>query len=334
MLKKKNKYVVAVAGAACIAGRELVEILAERNFPVGNLVLLDSEEAAGERIEFRGNNIVVRQLAKEAFAGADLAFFFTGKESSLQFAPFAVTAGAVVIDGTGAFSTAANAPLVVPEINPQELTSHHGIIASPSSMAICLSLALKPLLASLKMKKIVVTALLSVSGDGKRGMDELAQQTVALLNFRDVEHAVYPHQIAFNCLPQYGVVLEDGRTQAETDIARDTARLLGNESIPMSVMTALIPVFRGDAASVFIETETAIEQNELRALLAGAPGVFVFDDPRKNIYPMPVDLVGKDEVYVGRIIPQQSGCSFWLAADNVRKGCALNMVQIAENMVQ
>src|SRR5574337_503255 len=213
MFKKKDKYVVAIAGATGAVGREMVEILEERNFPVSDLVLLASERSEGERLECRGESVVVRALTKDSFAGADIALFSAGSERSLEFAPSAVQAGAVVVDNSSAFRMDPKVPLVVPEVNGHALEKQNGIIANPNCSTIAMVMALKPIHDAAGIRRVVVTTFQSVSGTGKRAMDELARQTVALLNFRDVETNVYPHQIAFNCLPHIGAFLENGYTK-------------------------------------------------------------------------------------------------------------------------
>ena len=337
MLKKKSKYVVAVAGATGLVGREMLEILEERDFPVSDLVLLASERSEGERVVFRGKNVVVRKLTKDAFKDVDIALFSAGAERSLEFAPAAVQSGAVVIDNSSAFRMDLKVPLVVPEINAHAIEKHTGIIANPNCSTIALVLVLKPIHDKVTIKRVVVTTFQSVSGTGKKGMDELAQQTVALLNFKDVETKVYPHQIAFNCLPHIDNFLENGYTKEEMKMVNETRKIMEDDSICVTATTVRVPVFRGHSESVNIETKIKISANEVRAVLADAAGVVVFDDPKKNIYPLAMDIAGKDETYVGRIREDESipnGINLWLVSDNLRKGAALNAVQIAELLIK
>ena len=337
MLKKKSKYVVAVAGATGLVGREMIEILEERDFPVGELVMLASERSEGERVAFKGKNVLVRRLARDSFKDVDIAFFSAGAERSLEFAPFAAQSGAVVIDNSSAFRMDPKVPLIVPEINAHAVKRHSGIIANPNCSTIAMVLVLKPIHDKAKIKRVVVTTFQSVSGTGKKGMDELAQQTVALLNFKDVETKVYPHQIAFNCLPHIDAFLDNGYTKEEMKMVNETKKIMEDDSIRVTATTVRVPVFRGHAESVNIETETRISANEVRAVLAAAPGIIVFDDPKKNIYPLAMDVVAKDEVYVGRIREDESlpnGINLWLVSDNLRKGAALNAVQIAELLIK
>ncbi len=337
MFKKKTKYTVAVAGATGAVGREMVEILEERNFPVTDLVLLASERSEGERMEFHGKSVVVRRLAADSFAGVDIALFSAGSERSLEFAPAAVKAGAVVIDNSSAFRMDPKVPLVVPEVNAQAIEKQNGLIANPNCSTIAMVMALKPIHDAAGIRRVVVTTFQSVSGTGKKAVDELAQQTVALLNFRDVETRVYPHQIAFNCLPHIDAFLENGYTKEEVKMVNETRKILGDDSIRVTATTVRVPVFRCHSEAVNIETEKKISANEVRAILSSAPGVVVYDDPKKNLYPLAIDVAGKDETYVGRIREDESipnGINLWIVSDNVRKGAALNAVQIAEQLIK
>jgi aspartate-semialdehyde dehydrogenase len=337
MLKKKNKYVVAVAGATGAVGREMIEILAEREFPVSELVVLASENSEGERVEFKGRNVVVRKLARDSFKEVDIALFSAGSERSLEFAPAAVKSGAVVIDNSSAFRMDQKVPLVVPEVNPHAIAKHSGIIANPNCSTIGMVVVLKPIHDKARIKRVVVTTFQSVSGTGKKAMDELAQQTVALMNFKNVDIKVYPHQIAFNCLPHIDAFLDNGYTKEEMKTVNETRKIMEDDSIRVTATTVRVPVFRGHSASINIETEKKVSPNEVRAILAGAPGVMVYDDPKKNIYPLPMDVVGKDETYVGRIREDESlpnGINMWIVSDNLRKGAALNAVQIAEYLIK
>jgi aspartate-semialdehyde dehydrogenase len=337
MLKKKDKYVVAVVGATGAVGKEMLEILEERAFPVGEIIPLASERSEGERVEFKGKNVIVRRLTKDSFQDVDIALFSAGAEHSLEFAPQAVKSGAVVIDNSSAFRMDPKVPLVVPEVNAHALDKHSGIISNPNCTVIALVLALKPIHDKVKVKRIVVTTFQSVSGTGKEAMSELAQQTVALLNFKDVETKVYPYQIAFNCIPHIDAFLENGYTKEEMKIANETRRVMEDDAIRVTATAVRVPVFRCHAESVNIETEKKISANEVRAVLAEAPGVIVYDDPKKNIYPLAMDMVGKDETYVGRVREDESipnGINLWLVSDNLRKGAALNAVQIAELLIR
>jgi aspartate-semialdehyde dehydrogenase len=228
-------------------------------------------------------------------------------------------------------------PLVVPEVNLNALARHAGILANPNCSTIGMVVALKPIHDKAKITRVVVTTFQSVSGTGKNAIDELASQTVALLNFKDVETSVYPHQIAFNCLPHIGSFLDSGYTREEMKLVNETRKIMEDESIRVTATTVRVPVFRCHSASLNIETEKKISANEARAILSGAPGVVVYDDPKKNLYPLAIDVTGKDEIYVGRIREDESipnGLNMWIVLDNVRKGAALNAVQIAEQLIK
>ena len=336
MLKKKSSYVVAVVGATGAVGKEMIELLEERDFPVSEIVPLASDRSAGERVSFRGKSVVVKKLSKDSFKGVDIALFSAGAERSLEFAPSAVTSGAVVIDNSSAFRYVDGVPLVIPEINPGDAFEHQGIIANPNCSTIGMVMVLKPIHDAVRIKRIVVTTFQSVSGTGKDAIDELAGQTVALLNFRDIEPKVYPHQIAFNCLPHIDSFLENGYTKEEMKMVNETRKILEDESIGVTATTVRVPVFRCHSEAVNIETGLKISANEVRAILSSAPGVMVYDDPKKNLYPLAIDTAGKDEVYVGRIREDESipnGINLWVVSDNLRKGAALNAVQIAEYLI-
>lgn len=337
MIKKKDRYIVAIVGATGIRGRELLEVLEEREFPAGDLVLLASERSAGERLDFLKRKWTVKELEKDAFQDVDLTFFLAGGEQSRTFAPAAVAAGAVVIDCTGAFDEDRKVPLVNPDVNADAAGAHAGIVACPSARAIAVTTALQPLHAAATVRRVVITTFEPVSGAGKPAMDELAGQTVALLNFRDVERAVFPYQIAFNCLPLIGPVGDDGTTGEEARLAGETRRVLNADDLQVAVTGVRVPVFRGLGASIVIETERHLDPEEARALLAAAPGVVVFDDAARDIYPVQVDAVGKDGVYVGRVRKDGSvkhGLSIWITCDDLRKGSVLTAARIAEQLLR
>ncbi len=336
MLKKKNKYAVAVVGATGAVGREMVSILEERKFPVAELVLLASERTEGERIEFNNKNWTVKKLGKDSFKDVDIALFSAGSERSLKFAPVAVAAGAVVIDNSSAFRMDPKIPLVIPEVNAHAIEKHSGIIANPNCSTIGLLMALKPIHDAAKVKRVVVTTFQSVSGTGKEAIDELAGQTVALLNFKDIETKVYPYQIAFNCIPHIDSFLENGYTREEMKMVNETNKIMEDDTIRLTATTVRVPVFRCHAESVNIETENKLSANEARAILSKMPGVMVYDDPSRSIYPLQLDVTGKDETYVGRVREDETiknGLNLWIVIDNVRKGAALNAVQIAEHLL-
>lgn len=337
MLKKKDKYKVAVVGATGAVGSEVIGVLEERGFPVSDLVPLASRESEGEKIEFREMTWTVRRLSKDSFRDVDIAFFTAGAEQSHEFASLAVSAGAVVIDSSSAFRLDPKVPLVVPEVNGGMVSQHSGIIASPDPYTIGMSLVLKPIHMRTRVRRIVATVLESASGSGKKAMEELADQTVALLNFKEIEKKIYPHQIAFNCIPRIEAFEQTGRTKEESEISRGIRRVMQDESIGVAVTAVQAPVFRCHSGALNIETEESLSPNEARAILSSARSVIVFDDPSRDIYPMPIDVAGKDDIYVGRIRADESvrnGLWLWLVIDNIRKGSALNAVQIAEELVK
>ncbi|HEB74818.1 MAG TPA: aspartate-semialdehyde dehydrogenase [Nitrospirae bacterium] len=336
MLEKKEKYRVAVVGATGAVGEEMISILDERKFPVEELLPFASERSAGKRIDFRGRSIVVNTLKEDSFEGVDIALFSAGGERSKRWAPVAARSGCVVIDNSSAWRMDPEVPLVVPEVNPGDIERHKGIIANPNCSTIQMVVALKPIHDAARIKRVVVTTFQSVSGTGKKAMDELLRQTTDMLSFKPVECKVYPHQIAFNVLPHIDSFLDNGYTKEEMKMVNETRKILGDDSIRVTATTVRVPVFRCHSESVNVETEKKLTANDVRAMLAAFPGIVVFDAPEKDVYPMPVELAGKDEVYVGRVREDESvenGINMWIVADNLRKGAALNAVQIAERLI-
>jgi aspartate-semialdehyde dehydrogenase len=337
MLKNKSGYVVAVVGATGAVGTEMLEVLEERKFPVIRLVLLASARSAGGMVTFEGNEVPIEVLTKDSFAGVDIALFSAGADLSREFAPIAVKAGAVVIDNSAAWRMTPEVPLVVPEVNAHDIQRHKGIIANPNCSTIQMVVALKPLHDEARIKRIVVTTFQSVSGTGKDAMDELMAECQDLLSFKSASPKVYPYQIAFNCLPQIDDFLPSGYTKEEMKMVHETRKIMGDQSIQVTATTVRVPVYVGHSEAVNIETERKLSANEARAILSTAPGVLLYDDPAHKIYPMPLEVAGKDEVYVGRIREDESianGLNLWVVADNLRKGAALNAVQIAEHLAQ
>ncbi|KJR43181.1 aspartate-semialdehyde dehydrogenase [Candidatus Magnetoovum chiemensis] len=337
MLKKKDKYVVAVVGATGAVGNEMISILEQRNFPVQELRLFASERSEGTDLEFKNRSIKVELLTSDVFKGIDIALFSAGASRSKEFAPKAAESGCIVIDNSSAWRMDPDVPLVVPEVNPHDLDWHKGIIANPNCSTIQMVVALKPLHDAAKIKRIVVSTYQAVSGTGKKAIDELVEQTRNLFNFKEIACNVYPHQIAFNCLPHIDVFNDNGYTKEEMKMVNETRKIMGDNSIRVTATTVRVPVIRGHSETVNIETEKKLSANEARALLSTAPGVLVFDAPTKNIYPLAIDAAGKDEVFVGRIREDESienGLNLWIVSDNLRKGAALNAVQIAETLIK
>ncbi|WP_353686148.1 aspartate-semialdehyde dehydrogenase [Thermodesulfovibrio sp. 3462-1] len=337
MLKKKEKYVVAVVGATGAVGNEMIAVIEERDFPVERLRLFASERSEGVKLNFKGEEIAVETLKEDSFQDIDIALFSAGAERSKIWAPIAAKSGCVVIDNSSQWRMDPEVPLVVPEVNPHDLKWHKGIIANPNCSTIQMVVALKPIHDVAKIKRVVVTTFQAVSGTGKKAMDELLQQTVDLLNFREIKIEVYPHQIAFNVLPHIDKFLENGYTKEEMKMVNETKKIMGDPTIRVTATTVRVPVFRGHSESVNIETEKKITAKEVRELLSKAPGVVVMDNPEKNEYPLPIYASGRDEVFVGRIREDESienGINMWIVSDNLRKGAALNAVQIAEELIK
>jgi aspartate-semialdehyde dehydrogenase len=337
MLKKKDKYIVAVVGATGVVGNEMISVLEERNFPVKTLRLFASERSEGKSLDFHGKRVNVEILTDKVFGGIDIALFSAGGDRSREFAPVAARAGCIVVDNSSAWRMDPDVPLVVPEVNPDDVDQHKGIIANPNCSTIQMVVVLKPLHDAGKIKRIVVTTFQSVSGTGKNAIEELMNQTKDLLNFQDLTPSVYPHQIAFNCLPHIDMFMDNGYTKEEIKMVNETKKILGDDSVRVTATTVRVPVFRAHSESINIETEKNLSANEVRAILSASPGVIVYDAPDKNIYPLPVQVSGKDEVYVGRVREDttvENGINLWIAADNLRKGAALNAVQIAEELIK
>jgi aspartate-semialdehyde dehydrogenase len=336
MLKKKAAYRVAVVGATGAVGTEMIEVLEERKFPVETLRPLASSRSAGGTVSFQGTELPVEVLGPDSFAGIDLALFSAGADISKEFAPTAVKAGAVVIDNSAAWRMDPEVPLIVPEVNAPELRRHRGIIANPNCSTIQMVVALKPLHDRVRIRRVVVTTFQSVSGTGKEAIDELMEECADVMNFREARPKVYPYQIAFNCLPHIDDFLPSGYTREEMKLVLETRKIMGAPSLQITATTVRVPVYVGHSEAINIETEQKLTANEARAILSTAPGVLLYDDPAHAIYPMPLDAAGKDEVYVGRIREDESipnGLNLWVVADNLRKGAALNAVQIAELLV-
>ena len=337
MLKKKGKYVVAVVGATGAVGNEMIAVLEERKFPVEKLRLFASERSEGNTLEFKGQDIVVEALNEDSFKGIDIALFSAGAERSKIWAPIAAQSGCVVVDNSSQWRMDPAVPLVVPEVNAGDLKWHKGIIANPNCSTIQMVVALKPIHDAAKIKRVVVTTFQAVSGTGKKAMDELLRQTTDMLSFREIQCNVYPHQIAFNVLPHIDKFLENGYTKEEMKMVDETKKIMGDDSIKVTATTVRVPVFRGHSEALNIETKIKITPQEIRSLFSAVPGITLVDAPEKNLYPLPVEIAGKDDVFVGRIREDESienGINMWIVSDNLRKGAALNAVQIAEELIK
>ncbi len=331
-------YNVAVVGATGAVGNEMINVLEERNFPVKALKLLASTRSAGQKLEFRGEEITVEVLDENSFKGFEIGLFSAGGAISERFAPIAAKEGCVVIDNTSAFRMDPQVPLIVPEVNPHAIGEYtnKNIIANPNCSTIQMVVVLKPIHDAVRIKRVVVSTYQSVSGTGKEAIEELEQQTRAVFSQREIKISVYPHQIAFNCLPHIDVFLENGYTKEEMKMVNETKKIMEDDSIRLTATTVRVPVFFGHSESVNIETEKKISPEEVRELLSRAPGVVVEDDPSLFKYPLAVYAAGRDETFVGRIREDQSieaGIDMWIVSDNIRKGAALNAVQIAEVLI-
>ena len=325
----------AVVGATGLVGQEVLRIVEERGFSVDALTLLASDRSAGSRVDFRGNSTVVRELSKDAFDEVDIAVFAAGAVASHDYALQIAQAGTLVIDCSSAFRLHPHVPLCVPEINPDSLKRHHGIIAIPHAMTTQIGLALAPLHAESTLTRVLASTYQAASGRGHHAVRELDQQLRDLMNFRPAEPEVFPQQLAFNCLPQGGTFLGNGFCEEEMELVHETRKLLATPDLPVGVTVAYVPLAHGHSASVYIETERTLSVPRARELLENAPGVEVEDDPQKLEYPSAVLANGQDEAFVGRIradLTAPNGLHLWVAADNLRRGVALNAVQIAEQL--
>jgi aspartate-semialdehyde dehydrogenase len=335
----QKKVKVAVAGATGAVGGAMLDVLARRDFPLSELRLLASERSVGKKLTFKGEEIAVQQLTKDAFAGIDIALFSAGGDRSLEFAPAAAAAGAVVVDNSSAFRMDKEIPLVVPEVNPHAIAQYkkRGIIANPNCSTIQMLVALKPIYDRAGIKRIVVSTYQAVSGTGAKAIDELEHQVRDYVAGRPLSRKVYPHQIAFNCLPQIDSFLPNGYTKEEMKMVNETRKIFEDPAIGVTATTVRVPVFYGHSESVNIETIRKISAAEVRELLASAPGVKLVDDPGNLRYPLAIDCAGRFETLVGRIREDESianGINMWVVSDNILKGAALNAVQIAEILIR
>lgn len=335
----EKSYHVAVAGATGLVGGQMLECLEERNFPVKTIKMLASARSVGKALPFRGEEIPVEELTHDSFAGVDIAFFSAGGGTSKEFAPSAAQSGCVVIDNSKAWRMDPDIPLVVPEVNPHAIAGYtaKGIIANPNCSTIQMVVALAPIHRKARIKRIVVSTYQAVSGTGKAAVDELLDQSRAILDKTAYDCQVYPHPIAFNCLPHIGGFLENGYTEEEIKMVEETRKIMEDESIGVSATTVRVPVFYGHSEAVNIETALPLTPEEVRSLLESSPGLKVVDDPAQNLYPLAVEAAQTDLTLVGRIRRDKSvrnGIDIWIVADNIRKGAATNAVQIGEILAE
>lgn len=334
-----KKFNVAVAGATGAVGNQMIACLEERNFPVKSIKFLASSRSVGRKLRFKGDLIAVEELTGDSFEDVDIALFSAGGGPSEKFAPLAAASGCVVVDNSSAWRMDPDIPLVVPEVNPHAVAQYtkKGIIANPNCSTIQMLVALNPIYRACGIKRIVVSTYQAVSGTGKKAIDELFEQTRNMINFIECKNKVYPHRIAFNCLPHIDVFLENGYTKEEMKMVNETRKIFEDDSIGVTATTVRVPVFYSHSESINIETREHVSAEQVRSLLQNAPGVKVVDDPAQNVYPLPIDAAGQDLTLVGRIREDESianGINMWVVADNIRKGAATNAVQIAELLAE
>ncbi|NIP31479.1 MAG: aspartate-semialdehyde dehydrogenase [Candidatus Dadabacteria bacterium] len=332
----KDKYNVAIVGATGAVGQEMLRILEERDFPVDELRLIASERSAGKKYNFKGKELVVKKLDNNSFENIDIALFSAGSSLSKEFSDSAVKSGAVVIDNSSAFRMDPQVPLVIPEINPNAAKSNNGIIANPNCTTAVTIMALKPLHDLSKIKRVVATSFQAVSGAGAGGISELENQTEKWPDLDNVETDTFPYQIAFNVIPHIDSFTDNDYTKEEMKLHNESRKILEDDSINITATTVRVPVFRAHSVSVNIETKDKITPEQAREAINKFPGIQVVDDPKDLKYPMPIDSSGKDDCFVGRLredytIP--NGLAFWVTGDQLRKGAALNAVQIAELLI-
>jgi len=330
-------YNVAVVGATGAVGTMMIKVLEERNFPVKSIKFLASARSAGKKLTIKGTEVFVEELKESSFKGVDIALFSAGASVSRAFGPVAVSSGCVVVDNSSAFRMDPETPLVVPEVNPHALKKHKGLISNPNCSTIQMMVALKPIRDAAGIKRIVVTTFQAVSGTGQRAIFELENQVKAWVKGEPMPRSVYPHQIAFNCLPHIGAFLNNAYTEEEMKMVNETRKIFEDPSIAVSATTVRVPVFYGHSESINVELKSPLSPEEARELLSKAEGVTVVDDPKNNLYPMPIHAAGQDKTLVGRIrkdLSVEHGLAMWVVADNIRKGAATNAVQIAELLIQ
>ena len=338
-MSQERKFNIAVAGATGAVGGAMLEVLERRHFPVKELRLLASERSKGKKLTFRGQELPVEVLGRDSFSGIDVALFSAGAGRSLEFAPAAAASGAVVVDNSSAFRMDDEIPLVVPEVNPHAIAQYEkrGIIANPNCSTIQMLLPLKPIYDRAGIKRIVVSTYQAVSGTGAKAIAELDRQVQDYVAGRALQNKVYPHQIAFNCLPHIDSFLPNGYTKEEMKMVNETRKIFEDSSIGVTATTVRVPVFYGHSEAVNVETKKKISAQEVKKLMADAPGVKLVDDPENNRYPLALDAAGSFETLVGRIREDESienGINLWVVADNILKGAALNAVQIAEILIK
>ena len=345
MEEKQQGLHVAVVGATGAVGQQMIKTLEKRDFPIKQLTLLSSSRSAGTKIMYKSQEITVQEAKPESFEGVDIALFSAGGSISLQFAPEAVKRGAIVVDNTSAYRMDENVPLVVPEVNENDLNEHKGIIANPNCSTIQMVAALEPIRRAYGLNKVIVSTYQAVSGSGAAAIEELQTQTQELLNGEEINPQVLPvksdkkhYQIAFNAIPQIDKFQENGYTYEEMKMINETKKIMHMPELPVAATCVRIPVVTGHSESLYIEVDEAgVSADNIKALMKDAPGVVLEDDIDNQVYPMPAQSVGKNEVFVGRIrkdLDNDKGFHMWVVSDNLLKGAAWNSVQIAESLIK
>lgn len=332
-----KSYRVAIVGATGLVGQEFIKILLQRNFPMSSIRLMAADHTAGRKLIVRHENIEVEEVDADSFKHVDITFFSAGSEVSRYLVSHAIKSGSVVIDNSAAYRLEQDIPLVVPEVNVDDIKGHRGLVATPNSITIKLTVALHPLHKVNPIKRIVLATYQSVSGTNALAMEELTTEVKQVLEGQAAIPHIYPHQIAFNVLPEIDVFLDDGYTKEEWKIVKETRKVMHAEDIAISVTCVRVPVYTGHSSSVHIEFTRPMLTDEVERILAQAPGIKIQDDPTISLYPHPWAVAGFDDVFVGRIrrdISHPNGLALWLVVDNVRKGAALNAVQIVEEMIK
>ncbi|MCA1040828.1 aspartate-semialdehyde dehydrogenase [Bacillus infantis] len=344
-MENKKGFHVAVVGATGAVGQQMLQTLESRDFPVSKLTLLSSARSAGTKVSYKGKEYIVEEARPESFASVDIALFSAGGGVSKELAPHAVEHGAIVVDNTSAFRMAENVPLVVPEVNEEDLRKHNGIIANPNCSTIQMVAALEPLRKKHGLSKVIVSTYQAVSGSGAAAVEELYSQTKAIINNEEHEPKILPvkgdkkhYQIAFNAIPQIDMFQENGFTFEEMKMINETKKIMHMPDLQVAATCVRLPVATGHSESVYFELEAGgVNAQEIKDILKDAPGVVLQDDPENQIYPMPADCVGKNDIFVGRIrkdLDNDKGFHMWVVSDNLLKGAAWNSVQIAESLIK
>ncbi len=332
-----RRFHIAILGATGLVGQEFIKILEQRSFPAASVRLLASEASAGRRLKVFGEEVAVEKAGPQSFKGVELALFSAGTAIDREFGPMAARAGAVVVDNSAAFRMDPEVPLVVPEVNPEDVEWHKGIIANPNCSTIQMVVAISPLHRVNPLKRIIVDTYQSVSGTGREALDELRDQSRLALEGKEIQPRVYPHQIAFNLFPHIDTFLDNAYSREEWKMVQETRKIMHAEDLAISATCVRVPVFVGHSEAVHLEFSRPMSPQEAREILSQAPGVVVEDDPAANLYPTPWEAAGRDEVFVGRIRQDASypnGLALWVVSDNLRKGAALNAIQIAEELIR